>query len=503
MQQTRRSFLKAAGIGLSALAIPRWLRNSAAAAAAPEARLANIVLIFMDDMGYADIGPFGAKAYPTPNIDRMAREGRIFTDFHAATAVCSASRAGLMTGCHAERVSILGALSPKANYGISDQEVTLAQICKQKGYATTCIGKWHLGHHRKFLPTRHGFDSYLGIPYSNDMTVDPTMPVADNCLFREGMTLEKMRHDKPQHGVVPLMRDEKVIEYPVDQNQLTTRYAREAVKFIQANRDRPFLLYLPHSMVHVPLHVSDKFKGKSKRGLFGDVVMEVDWSVGQVLKALKDNGLDDNTLVIFTSDNGPWLVKGRDAGSAKPLREGKMTMWEGGYREPTIMRWPGHMPAGTVCKDLASTMDILPTVARLIGVKLPDHKIDGHDIMPLITGQDGVKTPWDVMCCYYSRELRGIRDQRWKLVFPHKYYHVPVDADGVGGGRGTAMKAELALYDLQNDVSETTDVKDRHPDVVSRFQAAAEIARKDLGDRLKGLKTGSGVRPHGTMDAKT
>ena len=499
MNLTRRSFLQAVGAGLAALTVPKLAREAAAAASGGSAKLPNFVIIFMDDMGYADIGPFGAVGYSTPNLDKFAKEGRVFTDFHAASAVCSASRAGLMTGCYPDRVSIQGALFPGAKYGISDKEVTLGQICKQKGYATTCIGKWHLGHMPKFLPTRHGFDSYYGIPYSNDMSVDPKAPVADNCVFRDGMTLDKMRNTKPLRNEVPLYRDEKVVEYPADQSQLTTRYAQEAIKFIETNKDRPFLVYLPHSMVHVPLHVSDKFKGKSKRGLFGDVVMEVDWSVGQIMKCLKDNGLDDNTLVIFTSDNGPWLVKGQHAGSAKPLREGKMTMFEGGYREPTIMRWPGHVPAGTTCKDLASTMDILPTVAKLIGAKLPDHKIDGHDIMPLITGQAGTKTPWNPMYCYYNRELRGIRDQRFKLVFPHNYTHVPVDKDGVGDGRGQRAKAELSLYDLENDVSETTDVKDKYPDVVKRLEAAAAVARKDLGDRLTKVE-GAGGRPHGTLE---
>ncbi len=462
-------------------------------AAAPPQRPPNVVIIFIDDMGYADIGPFGAKDYKTPHLDRMAREGRVFTDFHAATAVCSASRAALMTGCYPERVSILGALFPGTDYGISDKEVTLAQLCKQKGYATAVFGKWHLGHHPKFLPLHHGFDEYFGLPYSNDMW--PHVPS-----YVPGQHKENTRYP-----TLPLIEGNKVVDPDVtedDQKQLTTWYTEHAVSFIQRHKDQPFLLYVPHSMVHVPIFVSSKFEGKSERGLYGDVVEEVDWSVGRILQALKDAGVDEQTLVIFTADNGPWLQFGTHAGSAGPLREGKGTMWEGGYREPTVMRWPGHIPAGTTCDALASTMDILPTVAGLIGAELPKHKIDGHDIYPLMSGQPGAKTPWDIMYCYYDRGLRGVRTQRWKLVFPHGYRHVDKDKAGTHGrSSGVSNRTTgLALYDLAEDVGETTDVKDQHPDIVKRLEAAGERARADLGDTLTGRKTGSGVRPHGVLE---
>jgi arylsulfatase len=326
----------------------------------------NIVIIYIDDMGYADIGPFGAKGYATPHLDRMAAEGMKFTSFYSAHAVCSASRAALMTGCYANRVGIAGALGPRSNVGISDREMTIAQLCRQKNYATAIFGKWHLGDAPQFLPTRHGFDEYYGLPYSNDMW--PHHPTA-------------------KFPPLPLIEQEKVINPDVDdvaQNQLTTQYTERAVRFIERHKDRPFFLYVPHTMVHVPLHVSDKFRGKTQRGLFGDVVEEVDWSVGQILGALKKSGLDGDTLVMFCSDNGPWLSYGDHAGSAYPLREGKGTSWDGGVREPTLMRWPGHIPAGKVCDAPLMTIDMLPTIARLIGGRLPDHKIDGLDISDVL-----------------------------------------------------------------------------------------------------------------------
>ena len=283
-------------------------------------------------MGYADIGPFGATAYKTPHLDRMAAEGRIFTDFHSATAVCSASRAALMTGCYPERVSILGALFPQAKIGINADEITLAELCRTRGYATAIYGKWHLGHHKQFLPLQNGFDEYFGLPYSNDMS-----PLQAEMI--KGMSAEAAAR-KRNAPPLPLFKNNEIIDPAVSPEklaQLTTLYTEHAVSFIDRHKDQPFLLYVPHTMVHVPLAVSEKFKGKSGAGLYGDVVMELDWSVGQILDAIKRNGLDDNTLVLFTSDNGPWLTFGNHGGSAGPLREGKGTMWEGGYREPCVI----------------------------------------------------------------------------------------------------------------------------------------------------------------------
>lgn len=463
-----------------------------------ESRPPNVVIIFIDDMGYADIGPFGATAYETPNLDRMAREGRIFTDFHSATAVCSASRAALMTGCYPERVSILGALGPLAQEGIHANEITLAELCKTRDYATAIFGKWHLGRPEKFLPLQHGFDEYLGLPYSNDMW--PRHPELAS-------SPEVGKKKKEGYPELPLIKNNEVLDPVVDANdqtKLTTLYTEHAVDFVNRNKSRPFFLYVPHSMVHVPLHVSEKFRGKSGAGLFGDVVMEVDWSVGRILDALRKNGIDQNTLVIFTADNGPWLNYGNHAGSAGPLREGKGTMWEGGYRVPCVMRWPGRIPPGTKCDEFAVTMDLFPTIANLIGATVPtDRVIDGKDIWPLMSGEEGARSPHEAFYCYYGRELRAVRDRQWKLVFPHQYRSL----DGNPGGRdGRPVQykqrmAEKALYDLKNDMGETTDVASLHPDVVARLEGDAEKARAALGDVLTG-RTGNEVRPAGMASEK-
>ncbi|MEO6597767.1 MAG: sulfatase [Planctomycetota bacterium] len=455
---------------------------------------ANLVVIFIDDMGYADIGPFGATI-PTPNLDRMAKEGMKFTDFVVSSAVCSASRAALLTGCYHRRVGIGGALGPDAQIGISDQETTIAQLCKQKGYATACFGKWHLGHHPKFLPLQHGFDEYFGLPYSNDMW--PLHPAYAHLP-------KDAQQRKEGYPDLPLIEGNRIAIAEVtgeDQAQLTTWYTEHAVSFIERNKEKPFFLYVPHSMVHVPLFVSDKFKGKSQQGLYGDVVMEIDWSVGQILEALQKNGLDDNTLVIFTSDNGPWLSYGNHAGSSGPLREGKGTMFEGGVREPTIMRWPGHVPAGATCSELASTIDILPTIANLIGADLPKHKIDGLDIRPLIFGTEGAVSPHEVFYCYYGGgQLQAVRDARWKLHLPHQYATLDGKPGGVDGSPSPYMnkKIGLSLYDLRADPGESKDVAAEHPDVVERLQRLAQVAREDLGDTL--TKTvGAGRREPGRL----
>ena len=458
--------------------------------------LPNIVIIFIDDMGYADIGPFGAKDYPTPNLDEMAKQGRRFTDFVTTSAVCSASRASIISGCYHRRIGISGAFGPKANRGINANEMTIAELVKQKSYATACFGKWHLGHHEKFLPLQHGFDEYFGLPYSNDMW--PYHPA-----YAHLSTLDEKR--KKGYPDLPLIEGNKIINPMMtgeDQAELTTQYTEKAVDFIRRNKDNPFLVYLPHTMVHVPLYVSEKFKGKSKRGLFGDVVMELDWSVGQIVKTLRELDLEENTLVIFTTDNGPWLSYGDHAGSALPLREGKGTMWEGGYRVPTLMKWPAKIPAGTTCDELASTVDVLPTIAKLIGGDLPDHKIDGKDIRPLMFGETGVKSPHESFYLYYGGgQLQGVRDRRWKLVFPHKYRTMDGKPGGTGGtpNRYTQKTCGLELYDLKNDIGETNNLVDEKPEIVERLQRYAEQARQDLGDKLTNRK-GSGTRPAGILN---
>ena len=426
----------------------------------------------MDDMGYADIGAFGAKAYPTPHLDQMAKEGRKFTDFYVTQAVCSASRAGLLTGCYNVRIGINGALGPKSSHGLNPDEITIAEICKQKGYATACYGKWHLGHHQKFLPLQHGFDDYFGLPYSNDMW--PYHPGVLHLPMQE--RLKRWPH-------LPLIDGNNIINPKVsgkDQEELTTKYTERAVSFIKKNKDNPFFVYLPHSMVHVPLYVSDKFKGRSGAGLFGDVMMEVDWSVGEIMKVLRKHDLHKNTLFIFTSDNGPWLNYGDHAGSAVPLREGKGTMFEGGCREPTLAWWPGTIPAGTECNEPAMTIDLLPTIAKLIDADLPKHQIDGKDISALLTSK--AKSPQEAYYFYYGNQLQAVRQGKWKLHFPHGYRTMGGKPGGTGGipTNYSQAKIGLSLFDLHSDIGETTDVKDKFPKITSRLNSLGEKFNQEL-----------------------
>ncbi len=452
--------------------------------AAAKTKLPNIVIIFVDDEGYGDVGVFGAKGWTTPHLDRMAAEGARFTHWYAAQGVCSASRAALLTGCYPNRVGIHGALGPNNTHGIHENELTIAELVKQKGYATGIFGKWHLGHHAKFLPRQHGFDEYFGIPYSNDMW--PNHPEVGD-----------------RFPSLPLIEGEQTIHYLKEQSNLTTMLTERAVHFINNNKDEPFFLYLPHPQPHVPLFVSDKFRGKSEQGLYGDVMMELDWSVGQVLQALKQNGIDDNTLVIFTSDNGPWLSYGDHAGSTGPLREGKGTAWEGGVREPMIMRWPGKIPAGYVCDVPAMNIDLLPTIAHLVGGELPKHPIDGLNIWPLITNQPGAQNPHEGYWFYYKHnELHAVMMGKWKLYFPHTYRTLAGRPGGTGGIPVKYSQGKLSspeLYNLADDVSETTDLAGKYPEVVDRLNKFAEKARAELGDRLTQRK-GEGVRAPGQLE---
>jgi arylsulfatase A-like enzyme len=444
----------------------------------------NIILFFIDDMGYADIGPFGGDI-PTPNLDRLASEGRKFTNFLVSSPVCSASRVALMTGCYHRRVSIAGALGPGANIGLHPDEETIAEICKKKNYATACFGKWHLGNAPQFLPLNQGFDEYFGLPYSNDMW--PFHPDGN-----------QRANYPPLRLIEGSTRLDEIVTGEMQKN-LTTWYTERAIKFIEKNKDKPFFLYLPHTMVHVPLFVSNKFDGKSGKGLYGDVVMEIDWSVGEIIDTLRRLNLDKNTLVIFTSDNGPWLSYGNHAGSAGPLREGKGTSFEGGVREPTIFWMPSRIPANTTCDQLASTIDILPTVAQLIGAPLPEKKIDGKDIRPLMFGEPNAKSPHEAFAIYFNQQLQAVRDTRWKLIFPHQYRQMEGQTPGKDGmPRPYAQgRATLALYDLENDIGETTDISAEHPEIVKRLQDAADSIRADLG---AGNNIGPGVRPAGKIE---
>jgi arylsulfatase len=452
-------------------------------------RLPNVVIIFTDDQGYGDVGCFGAKGFQTPNLDRMAREGRRFTNFHVAQPVCSASRTALLTGCYSSRLGIQGALGPKDRHGIADGEITLAEMLKSKGYATGMAGKWHLGHHRQFLPTHHGFDEYLGLPYSNDMW--PQNPGAKTGSYPPLVMIEG------DTVVDPEITAE-------DQPALTATYTKRAVSFIERNKNRPFFFYLAHSMPHVPLYTSERFRGRSAQGAYGDVIEEIDWSVGEVLGALEKNHLERDTLVIFTTDNGPWLSYGDHAGSAGALREGKGTCWEGGVRVPCIMRWPGRIPAGTTCDTMLMTIDLFPTIAHLAGAELPKHKIDGLDVWPILAGKPGARNPHDFYLFYYeNNQLQAVStgDGRWKLQLPHTYRTLAEHPGGHGGDPAkyeSKTIVEPELYELATDIGERQNVAANHPDVVGRLLAVAEDARIELGDSLS-KRVGRGVRPPGRV----
>jgi len=444
----------------------------------------NIIVIFTDDQGYRDIACYGAPDIRTPNIDRLASEGIRFTNFYVGQPVCSASRAALLTGCYPSRVSIHGALFPNAEVGLNPEEETIAEICKSKGYKTAMVGKWHLGDHPDLLPTKQGFDEYLGVPYSNDMW--PRHPNNKNLRFPR----------------LPLLENDSVVDYfDEDQNALTSLYTERATAFIEANKTNPFFLYVAHNMPHVPLFVSDKFRGKSKGGLYGDVIMEIDWSVGQIMETLKKLDLDKNTLVIFTSDNGPWLNYGRHSGSALPLREGKGTVFEGGVRVPCIMRWPGKIPPDAVQEKAAMTIDILPTIANLIDAPLPEKTIDGKNIWPLIINEPKAEASHDAFYFYFNNnELQGMRSGKWKLYFPHTYRSFQGKA-----GRSDGMpvdyaqvKIGLELYDLENDISEKVNVAGQFPGVVDSLQNMAAAFRLKLGDKLTDA-VGSEVREPGRV----
>jgi len=456
----------------------------------------NIVIVFCDDLGYGDIGSFGATAYETPNLDQLAMQGMRFTQFYVAEAVCSASRAALLTGCYPNRIGILHALMPNAKNGISQEEKTMAEVLKEKNYSTAIFGKWHLGSKEKFLPLQHGFDEYTGLPYSNDMwpVGYDGLPLTDTGNWR-----------KKEFPPLPLIEGNKTvrtIQTLDDQAELTGLYTQKAVDFINRKKDKPFFLYLAHSMPHVPLAASARFKGKSKMGLFGDVIMEIDWSVGEIMKALKKNGIEKNTIIIFTSDNGPWLNFGNHAGNTGGLREGKGASYEGGMKVPFIIRWPAQIKAGTICNKMASTIDLLPTFAAITNGKLPEHKIDGLNILSLFKGDEKAEPRQEFYYYYGSNQLEGVRQGNWKLVLPHKgrsYAGFAPGKDGYPGSVNESAESGLALYDLRRDPGERYDVKDTYPEIVASLQKLAEKAREDLGDAVTGAK-GRNVRKPGYAD---
>ncbi len=454
----------------------------------------NIVLIFMDDLGYGDLECYGGYPQHTPNLNRLAAEGMRLTNYYAAQAVCSASRAALLTGCYPNRVGISGALNHESKIALHPREETIAELLKAKGYRTGIFGKWHLGSREPFLPLQQGFDEYFGLPYSNDM-----WPVN-----YDGTPLDTTNY-RGRYPILPLMEGNQPLRYLKtldDQADLTKVYTERAVRFIKENHEKPFFLYLPHAMPHVPLAASQNFRGKSGQGLFGDVLMEIDWSVGEVMRALEMHGLSNNTLFIFTSDNGPWRTYGNHAGSTGGLREGKGTAWDGGVKVPCIMRWPGRIAAGSVCNKLVAAMDLLPTIAHACKADLPKEKIDGVSLWPLLDAQPGANPRTEFVYYYDRNNLKGIRKGQWKLVFPcssQTYLHPGATADDGFPGKWGKTEVPLALYDLSSDPAETIDLKDRHPDVVTELSALADKYRRMLGDDLVKVE-GTEVRAPGKVE---
>jgi arylsulfatase A len=450
------------------------------AAARPEKP--NVVIIFIDDMGYGDVEFNGAKGPRTPNLNQMAAEGMKFTDFYVGCAVCSGSRTALLTGCHYQRLGMPGVLFPDSVRGLNPEEMTIADLMKAAGYETACVGKWHLGHLPPCLPTFQGFDSYYGIPYSNDMWIDPANRLATDIVLRDGVTVDEMKAGTTKKQVVPLMRNEEIIEYPCDQSTVTRRYTEESIRFIKANKDEPFFLYLPHTMVHLPLAVSKDFENRTGQ-LIWDAIEEVDWSVGEILKTLKSEGIDERTLVIFTSDNGAAV------GSSKPLRAKKFSVYDGGIREPTLMWWPGQIPTGSTCTEIAASIDLLPTISKLCGGALSKRKIDGLDIWPLMT-DPRAKSPHDAYVLMHGPGT--VRQGKWK------YYPWREKKEGRDAPVGRPPSPQkVQLYDLSSDIGEDHNVADQHPDICEQMQMLYENHVAEL--RSNQRETARLIRP---ADAK-
>ena len=435
----------------------------------------NVIIIFLDDSGYGDWGCYGNTLNRTPAVDQMAAEGVRFTDFYVSSGGSTPSRSSLMTGCYSQRISmhISGdptplmspgrqVLFPASPKGLNPSEITIAEMLKEQGYVTACIGKWHLGDQLPFLPTRQGFDYYYGIPYSNDMN-------RDFC-------------------PLPLMEQEEVAVAPVGQDSLTLRYTARAVEFIHKNRDKPFFLYLAHNMPHNPQAASPTFKGRSKNGLYCDAIEELDWSTGEILALLKREGLDEKTLVIFTSDNG---AAPRFGGTNLPLRGWKGSTDEGGQRVPCIVRWPGRIAAGRVCKEVATSMDIFPTIAYYCHGKVPtDRIIDGKNIAPLLEGERGAKSPTELFYYYQRQQLQAVRWGKWK-------YHLPLTEKIMNVNTAQTAPSQAELYDLDNDISESNNIVAQHPEIVAQMEIFIRNVREDIGDW--GYE-GKNRRPAGVID---
>ena len=450
--------------------------------------LPNVIIINMDDMGYGDTEPYGMTGISTPNFNRMAKEGMRFTHFNAAQAICTASRAALLTGCYPNRIGIHGAFMPWADKALNPSEETIASLLKKAGYETGMLGKWHLGAKPPYFPTYYGFNSFYGLPYSNDMW---PVDVDGNAVTDTSKKVSKF----PWLPVIDGEKQVGTIRTFADQEQLTPTLTRKAVSFIENNRNKPFFLYLAHPMPHIPLAASERFKGKSGLGIFGDVIMELDWSLGEIINTLDKERLSEKTILIVTSDNGPWLIYGNNAGSSGGFKEGKGTVWEGGTRVPCLVRWPGKVEAGGVCSQLLTNMDLLPTMCSVTGAGLPVKKIDGIDFSALLLGKTD-KGPREVFYYYYeTNNLKAVRYKNWKLVFPHdsRSYALGTRAKDRHSGSTVKVAAPQSLYDLAHDPGEAYDVQKLYPDTVKKILRFAEIAREDLGDDLTQRK-GKNVR---------
>lgn len=440
----------------------------------------NIVIILNDDMGYRDLSCFGASDISTPNVDALAGSGIRFTDFYVASSVSSASRAALLTGCYPQKVGVQGVFFPTASNGLDPKFTTMAEILRSAGYATAAVGKWHLGDEEKYMPLNQGFDEYFGVPYSNDMYPSRYIPYSENCTFREGFSkaivdslfaVAGTIHPKSMRDRVPLVRDSECVEFPCDQATLTGRYADESIRFIRENagKNRPFFLYLANTMPHVPLYVSDSFKGSSRRGLYGDVIQEIDYNVGRIMDVLEEEGLRDNTIVIFLSDNGPWLAVGKDAGCSDPLFEGKFTAFEGGFRVPAIISWPGQIPEGRVCDGMVSSIDLFPTLSKIAGAVVDEDSIDGLDISRLLKNPDAASPRKEMFMVYQSA---AVRSGKWKYHAEGMVYQVKKTKRDETGP---------ALYDLSEDISEQENLEQTHRKVADRLKALLDSHLSEIG----------------------
>ena len=443
----------------------------------------NIIFILTDDLGFEDLSSYGSKITTTPNLDKLAKEGALLNSYYSTQAVCSASRASILTGTYPNRIGFSGALRPNSKKGINPNELLLSEMLKENGYKTAVYGKWHLGDNKKFLPTRHGFDDFFGILYSNDMwPLHPQVPKSFPNL---------MLYDK-----------EEPIEVLTDQSNLTIDLTLKSVEFINKNKDNPFFLYLAHPQPHVPLFVSEKFNGRSENGLYSDVIEEIDYSVGEVMKALKNNGLEENTIVVFTSDNGPWLSYGKHAGLTGIYREGKGTTWEGGQRVPCIVWYPKEIKPSSVISTPLMGIDWLPTFASVTSSKLSQNKIDGKNIWKTLTGL-AKEDPHEALFFYYhTNSLHGVRYGDWKMYFPHRYRTLN---GREGRDDGTPIRYEyvnlneIELYNLKEDPSETNNVHDKFPEIVKQIKLLADIKRMEIGDDLTNV-IGKENRPIGTIE---